>query len=85
MVWSDELAYLRYGLGNFYSIDGVITHYHNWYDRAFHRRNESQQENEKDLPLWYIDAYTQTFLADYDRGELVIPSAANYDRKPIAL
>ena len=24
-IWSSELAYLRYGLGNFYSIDGIIT------------------------------------------------------------
>jgi glycosyltransferase involved in cell wall biosynthesis len=38
--WSDELSYLRYGMGNFYSLDGEITHYHNWFDRV-----------QKDLPL----------------------------------
>ena len=32
--WTDELAHLEYGLGNFYSVGGVITHYHNWYERA---------------------------------------------------
>ena len=32
-LWTDELAYLRYGLGNFYGLEGRITHYHNWYDR----------------------------------------------------
>ncbi len=32
-IWTEELGHLRYGLGNFYSLDGTITHYHNWYDR----------------------------------------------------
>src|SRR5262245_28092398 len=32
--WWESLPYLRYGLGNFYSLDGQITHYHNWFDRV---------------------------------------------------
>lgn len=85
-VWSDELAYLRYGLGNFYSIDGVITHYHNWYDRVRRQgRFASPKEDENNFPLRYIAAYTEAFLTDYDRRELVIPSTAKSDRKPAAL
>jgi glycosyltransferase involved in cell wall biosynthesis len=80
-IWSSELAYLRYGLGNFYSIDGVITHYHNWYDRVRH----SPTERENEFPMRYINAYTDAFLADYDRGQLAIPPAIKSDRKPVAL
>lgn len=32
--WGETLSYLRYGLGNFYSLNGHITHYHNWFDRV---------------------------------------------------
>ena len=80
-IWSSELAYLRYGLGNFYSIDGTITHYHNWYDRVRHSSNAKASE----FPLKYVDLYTAAFLADYDRGQLAIPPAIKSDRKPMAL
>jgi glycosyltransferase involved in cell wall biosynthesis len=77
-IWSDEIAYLRYGLGNFYSIDGVITHYHNWYDRA-------HSKGSREFPREYIRAYTETFLNDYDRGTLVIPAAIKSNRIPVSL
>jgi glycosyltransferase involved in cell wall biosynthesis len=80
MFWSSELAYLRYGLGNFYSIDGIITHYHNWYDRV-----QWPKAKRKEFPPQYIDVYTAAFLNDYDRGQLAIPPAIKSDRKPLAL
>jgi glycosyltransferase involved in cell wall biosynthesis len=81
LFWSSELAFLRYGLGNFYSIDGIITHYHNWYDRVHHL----QKANEKEFSSQYINIYTAAFLSDFDRGQLAIPLAIRSDRKPVAL
>ena len=88
-VWSHELAYLRYGLGNFYSIDGVITHYHNWYERVDLDVEPASQRttghNGGGFPVAYIKAYTQAFLRDYTQGALVVPPALKSGRKPKAL
>ncbi len=32
--WQPRYANYEYGFGNFYSLDGHLTHYHNWYNRA---------------------------------------------------
>jgi len=88
--WSDELPYLQYGLGNFYSIDGVITHYHNWYERRIgeDKLSGAQKTTEKDgagFPLGYIKAGTDAFLRDYISGHLSIPVVVPNLRKPKAL
>jgi len=85
-TWSEELTHLRYGLGNFYSIDGVITHYHNWFDRA-HRNIplNSTEEHRCGIPLAYIKLYTDAFLRDYTANRLILPPTAPTDRKPVAL
>ncbi len=88
--WSDELPYLQYGLGNFYSIDGVITHYHNWYERRIgeDKLSGNQKTTEKDgggFPLGYIKAGTDAFLRDYTAGHLSLPAAVPNLRKPRAL
>lgn len=80
-VWSEELSFLRYGLGNFYSVNGTVTHYHNWYDRISslsHRRRIS-------FPPEYIRTYTRAFLSDLEAGSVVIPIPVTSDRKPVAL
>lgn len=71
--WSEELAYLRYGLGNFYSIDNEITHYHNWYDRI---SNESKRNyvSKTGFPVEYIQIYTDNFLNDLLNESLILPS-----------
>lgn len=88
-VWSDELSYLRYGLGNFYSLDGHITHYHNWYERIVSDVTvDSMQttgKNGEGFPSAYIKSYTERFLADYLRGELMMPSSLPPNRIPTAL
>jgi hypothetical protein len=89
-VWSDELPYLQYGLGNFYSIDGVITHYHNWYERRIgeDKLSELQKTTEKDgggFPLGYVKAGTEAFLRDYTAGKLSLPAAVPNTRTPKAL
>lgn len=89
-VWSDELSYLQYGLGNFYSIDGVITHYHNWYERCIgegkaSNRQKTTETNDGGFPLGYIKAGTDAFLRDYTSGRLSLPPAVPNSRRPKAL
>jgi glycosyltransferase involved in cell wall biosynthesis len=86
-VWSDELAYLRYGLGNFYGLDGTITHYHNWYDRiaAREQTETAPKPGRKDFPAEFIRSYTTRLLADYSAGRLELPTDLSTTRTPRAL
>jgi glycosyltransferase involved in cell wall biosynthesis len=88
-VWTDELGSLRYGLGNFYSLDGEITHYHNWYDRVPHDVEpdsiRTTGSNGQGFPLAYVQRYTQNFLRDLTQGSLVVPPAIVSGRRPKAL
>lgn len=84
--WSDELSHLRYGMGNFYSLDGVITHYHNWFDRvAKDVPVESRETTEgagKGLPLAFLSLGTRRFLEDLLAGRLVLPSPDEQQEVP---
>jgi len=88
-VWADELSFLYYGLGNFYSLNGQITHYHNWYDRVdTNVSSSSTQTTGKDgkgFPAAYIKAYTENFLDDYVGNNLKFPSAIPPQREPVSL
>lgn len=88
-VWSEELGHLRYGLGNFYSIDGVITHYHNWYERVNADVDADSRlttgRDGKGFPLAYIKAYTQAFLRDHAASKVMLPPAVKSTRTPQAL
>lgn len=76
--WLDDLGYLRYGLGNFYSIDGEITHYHNWYDRVPKNgecsETDTADKNGNGVPIAYVRKYTKNFIADHQSNTLVVPS-----------
>lgn len=82
-VWSEELAHLTYGLGNFYSLDGEITHYHNWYDRIHAENGAGPIKCE--FPYDYIVATTKRLLSDLEKGSLILPPAVRSDREPKAL
>ena len=88
-VWDESLAWLRYGLGNFYSLDGVITHYHNWYERVDPDVPEdSTATTARDgggFPCAYVKAYTRAFLDDLAAGALVLPATDRPCREPRAL
>lgn len=90
-VWSPELGHLRYGLGNFYTIDGVITHYHNWYDRVITAKTEgaatktASKAGSKEFPGDFINQYSSRFLADYQGGNVDLPRDLYSNRKPQAL
>lgn len=76
-MWKSELAHYRYGLGNFYSLDGVVTHYHNWFERALENVGEESTATlppqSGGLPLAFLARYTRNFLDDLERGALQLP------------
>lgn len=75
--WQDEFGSLRYGLGNFYSINNEITHYHNWYDRVPKvfdiNPMETADGNGNGPPITYVRLYTNNFLRDYCNNSIVLP------------
>lgn len=84
-LWSEELGHLRYGLGNFYGLDGTITHYHNWYDRVITARAGEKPSGRREFPAAFINAYSQRFLADYQAGRVDLPRDLSSHREPVAL
>lgn len=84
--WSEELAFLRYGMGNFYSLDGCVTHYHNWYDRVpkdvpLDSRDTTEGEG-KGLPLAYLSLGTRNFIQDLKADRLMLPASDEPYREP---
>ena len=80
--WAPQMGHLRYGLGNFYSLDGVITHYHNWYDRRIDRTKRFDPEDTLEIdgggvPVAYLKAYTDNFMADYREGKVSVPDLSS--------
>ena len=69
--WDAEWGYYNYGFGNFYSLNGVITHYHNWYSRQL--KNGATELNPNGVPLAYIRGYSQRFLNDYQNDRVNLP------------
>ena len=87
-IWSDELSYLRYGLGNFYGIDSQITHYHNWYDRVMANNQHGSAINhgmKRQFPADFVRQYSERFLADYQNGVVDLPRDLSTRREPRAL
>jgi len=84
--WSEDLEDLRYAMGNFYSLDGEITHYHNWFDRVPKDvpldSRETTEGNGKGLPLAYLSLGTRNFLNDLAAGAVRLPSADEPAREP---
>jgi glycosyltransferase involved in cell wall biosynthesis len=89
ICWTDELAYLEYGLGNFYSLDGTVTHYHNWFERLLVEVGDDSSKadlKQGGIPSAYINVYTRRFLHDYTEGKIGIPIPAEYpERTPVVL
>jgi glycosyltransferase involved in cell wall biosynthesis len=83
--WTEELGHLEYGLGNFYSVDGVITHYHNWYERQLDNEHVKKKPDQSLIPLDYIGQRSRQFLADLVAGNIGLPDARAPEREPAAL
>lgn len=69
--WLKDPAFRTYGYGNFYSLDGIVTHYHNWFARW-----ESQfgvGQSKWGIPAQMIKSYSLRFLKDYTNGCVEYP------------
>lgn len=84
--WSTDLEDLRYAMGNFYSLDGEVTHYHNWFDRVPKDvpldSRETTEGNGKGLPLAFLSLGTRTFLEDLAAGGVRPPLPDEPVREP---
>lgn len=83
--WTDELAYLQYGLGNFYSLDGAITHYHNWFDRILAddaTATGAARIDQGGIPTAYLKVCSRRFLDDYEQGCVAYPDPNLDEREP---
>ena len=84
--WSEELSFLRYAMGNFYSLDREVTHYHNWFDRVPKDvavdSTETTEGAGKGLPLAFLSLGTRRFLEDLVAGHVRIPSPIEPPRIP---
>jgi glycosyltransferase involved in cell wall biosynthesis len=84
--WSNDLSYLRYAMGNFYSLDGHITHYHNWFDRIPKDVDldsvETTERNGRGLPLAFLSVGTGHFLEDLAGGRVVSPRPDEPEQEP---
>jgi len=84
--WSEELSFLRYGMGNFYSLDGQITHYHNWFDRVPKDvpldSLETTEGDGKGLPSAFLSLGTRNFIDDLQTGRVVLPLPDEAERSP---
>lgn len=73
-------------MGNFYSLDGVITHYHNWFDRVPKGvpmdSLETTEGEGRGLPLAFLSAGTRRFLDDLAAGAVSLPSVSAPDPQP---
>jgi glycosyltransferase involved in cell wall biosynthesis len=84
--WADEFSFLRYGMGNFYSLDGQITHYHNWFDRVPKDipvdSLETTEGQGKGLPLAFLSLGTRCFIEDLEAGCLRLPAPDAPQQEP---
>ncbi|MGE0192614.1 MAG: glycosyltransferase family 2 protein [Planctomycetota bacterium] len=88
-LWSPSMGKLRYGLGNFYRLDGRVTHYHNWFDRIERHGGKSRggttTGDGSGVPIDYIAAATQRFLEDWRADRVHLPPAAAREQAPAEL
>lgn len=77
--WNREWGRLRYGLGNFYFLNGQITHYHNWFERVglgereFDALSVETVPPEGGIPKAYLQVSTARFLDDLENDKLEVP------------
>lgn len=87
--WDPRLGRLIYGLGNFYSIDGVVTHYHNWYERRLKDvpvdSFETTEPNGGGFPLGFVSESSRRFLEDWREGRLKLPVVSNIRVEPVGV
>ena len=69
--WDPEWATLEYGFGNFYALEGRITHYHQWLTRF--SDHDLDLLNDDGFPIRFLTEAAARFRADYLSGSVKIP------------
>ena len=73
-AWDEEWAHYVYGFGNFYRLDGVVTHYHQWYARA--TAGDTERMGPRTAPVEFLRQSQERFARDYERGQVLLPDPA---------
>lgn len=71
--WDPAWACYAYGFGNFYALEGTITHYHQWYAR--HSGLGPDELNDDRVPAGFLREAAGRFRRDYEAGALRLPDA----------
>jgi glycosyltransferase involved in cell wall biosynthesis len=70
VTWEPAWGELRYGFGNFYALDGCVTHFHQWYSRDSVGDGEVNADG---VPLDFLRRAADRFRADYLAGAVRVP------------
>lgn len=68
--WQHAWGSLEYGFGNFYALDGTITHFHQWYSRY---AGGEDAVNDDGVPTAYLREAAERFRHDYRAGAVRLP------------
>lgn len=71
--WSNDWAQYEYGFGNFYSLKGCFSHYHNWLTRELSPNNPARRLNGNGVPIAFIRGYTERFINDFQKNTIRFP------------
>jgi glycosyltransferase involved in cell wall biosynthesis len=71
-TWQAKWGSLEYGFGNFYALDGEITHFHQWYGRDTH--DDVDALNADGVPLRFLREAASRFERDYHAGRVHLPA-----------
>lgn len=69
----NDWGYREYGFGNFYSIEGHITHYHNWFSREISDSVGHYKLDDCKVSVAYIKAYSERFKKDFEKDVVHLP------------
>lgn len=72
-TWEPAWGALEYGFGNFYAIDGRITHFHQWYAR--HSNLAPDELNDDGVPAGFLKGAAERFRRDYYAGRVKLPDS----------
>jgi len=70
--WDPAWGSLVYGFGNFYALDGQITHFHQWYSRD--AGSDPTTLNADGIPVRFLREAAARFEHDYRAGRVQVPT-----------
>jgi glycosyltransferase involved in cell wall biosynthesis len=71
ITWEADWGRLEYGFGNFYALDGTVTHFHQWYSRDIHADGGTNADG---VPIAFLQQSAARFERDYRAGRVRLPT-----------